>query len=318
MSAATVNDVVACSAIQGVPAPSAHEDVVAAHPLEHVVSNIAAQLVVQVVADQIRPGVAQFAEVFYIVRGLQGRPGGELAGNFSAKKGHSAGIGDVGLNGVDAVVECLHHGISCRIDQVGVIAGAASKHVVVCCPGEGVVCISAQCKDANRFTGVGDAAFSRALPVGVAGRDCDGLADLRFGQGQGAGGGAGDVDTGCFPLVADGAQAVQVSQGVAGCEGLVLCGSAADTDRSSGQVIDVSHGDRKVTGGCRVQAITGADTYCHIAYVSIARRATEVAVAGVKAQPSRQCRTISPCGAIYQCVAVGVSKGVVGHLKTET
>ena len=81
-----------------------------------------------------------------------------------------------------------------------------------------------------------------ALAVGVAGRDCDGLADLGLGQRQGARGGACDVDAARFPLVADGAQHVNVGQGVGRRQGLALRGRAAEGHVARGRVVGVGYG----------------------------------------------------------------------------
>src|SRR5439155_509914 len=106
----------------------------------------------------------------------------------------------------------------------------------------------------HRAGGAAGDALGRAVAVGVAGDDGDGLADLGFGEREGRAGGAADVGAVGLPLVGHRAQAVGVGQRVAGGQNLALLGGAADRDGAGGQIIDV--GDR--AGGAAGHALGGA------------------------------------------------------------
>ena len=90
--------------------------------------------------------------------------------------------------------------------------------------------------------------LDRAMAVGVAGGDADGLADLRFGQRETAGGGTADGDAVGLPLVTDAAEAIDVGEGVRGRQRLVLGGGTADAHGAGRQVIDVGDGCGCSTG----------------------------------------------------------------------
>ena len=84
--------------------------------------------------------------------------------------------------------------------------------------------------------------------IGVAGRDCNGLADFGWRQCVGGRRGAADGSAIGKPVVADGAQAIGIGQGVVGGQHFALRGAAGDGDRAGGCVIDVGHGRGRAAG----------------------------------------------------------------------
>ena len=87
----------------------------------------------------------------------------------------------------------------------------------------------------HRCSGAAGHALGGTKAVGVASGHRHGLTHLSLGEHEGAGGGAADGCACGAPLVADGAQAVEIGQGVVHRQGLPLGGGAADGDAARGQ-----------------------------------------------------------------------------------
>ena len=80
--------------------------------------------------------------------------------------------------------------------------------------------------------------LSRAVDIGVAGRNCEGLANFGLGKDVGAGSGTRDGGARSTPLVTYVAQAVQVGERIGSCQCLPLCGGARDGHSASWAAID--------------------------------------------------------------------------------
>ena len=101
--------------------------------------------------------------------------------------------------------------------------------------------------------------------IGVTGNNADRLAHLGLRELVSRQIGAGNVFIVCAPLVAHGALTVKVHQGVAGREGLVLGGGAADGHRAGSHIVDVGHRGAGAAGHGLFEAkgvgVAGFNTY---------------------------------------------------------
>ena len=96
--------------------------------------------------------------------------------------------------------------------------------------------------------------FHRAMTIGIRGLGHDRRAHIRLTQNVGCAGRA-CVHHPSVPVVGDRAQAVDVSNVVAGRQGLTLGSRAADSHRAGGRIVDIDHRCRGGAGhglGCSV------------------------------------------------------------------